>query len=416
MKNIQTTIKYLTLLLSLFIYKVGFTQQYDVAIWGNSLSGINTAIEASERNMKVALIGTTHSNENLSSILSDSILSKKQVKLVSFISEIAKEAGVTAIEVTQNSSLFNSTLKYYFSENTNVEVLQAKELLGVTVEEKNIKEIQIGSLEYSKKTIEANYFINASTQEHFLLKLGVPLLDKGVTEENFTTFYDGELNNAFWESDEAAMSDHPVMKGYYRFSALNAIADKGRARANIQKNSIASNYFQGFLILNTTKDENIKLAILPYTVPFFTLVPQKIDNLLSTEILSVTSLGAQLLSTNTVKIQLGKVAGIAASICNNLETPFKKLPVELLQRELLREKEMLVYFTDISSESPYFDLSQFFALKGYFKETSLNPEGLLDEKTANFWQFLSNKEVKFDEGKTTRGEFLLKLYKKIQKK
>ena len=47
-------------------------------------------------------------------------------------------------------------------------------------------------------------------------------------------------------------------------------------------------------------------------------------------------------------------------------------------QKLLKEKEMLVHFTDISSESPYFELSQHFALKGYFKELKLDTDELLN--------------------------------------
>ena len=65
---------------------------------------------------------------------------------------------------------------------------------------------------------------------------------------------------------------------------------------------------------------------------------------------------------------LGQAAGIAAALAIEKNKSVKELDIEDIQAELLKEKTTLMYFKDITVDSPDFEMVQYMGLRGYITD------------------------------------------------
>lgn len=163
--------------------------------------------------------------------------------------------------------------------------------------------------------------------------------------------------------------------GLYDFSAHDAIVKPGAARTAIHPSTITAAHYaidshalrkrepgkrglDGFLGLGHITS--------PYTVPYGVIVPQKIDGLLVPVAVSATHLGFGTLRMEPCWMAMGQAAGTAAhlAIAGNVEV--RRIDIQQLQRHLLEQNQVLVYYRDLKGDEPYFKAIQYFGARGFF--------------------------------------------------
>jgi hypothetical protein len=173
------------------------------------------------------------------------------------------------------------------------------------------------------------------------------------------------------------------MKGKYFFTAHDALAKDVGGRATIHPSSVtASHYYidsHGVLKRESDRislDGFLSYQADPYTVPYECMVPPNVKNLLAPVPVSGSHLGFSTLRMEPCWMALGQAAGIAASLAITNKTPVQNISVSDLQRQLLNQGAMLVFFKDVKANHPQFKALQYFALKGVISGW----EAKLDEK------------------------------------
>ena len=150
-----------------------------------------------------------------------------------------------------------------------------------------------------------------------------------------------------------------------------------------------------------------------YTVPFGVILPKKVDNLLIPVPASATHVGFSTLRMEPCWMALGQAAGVAAALSIDQNKSVKELDVEDVQSVLMREKATLIYFKDVTIDSPDFEMVQYMGLKGYINGWNADLDKPVDNRTAEQWSAKSGIAIDKFEGKT-RGEVLRAVYTLIK--
>ena len=111
-------------------------------------------------------------------------------------------------------------------------------------------------------------------------------------------------------------------------------------------------------------DGFISYPTVPYTVPYGVIVPKTVTNLLLPVPVSGSHIGFSTLRMEPCWMALGQAAGTAASIAINSKRAVQNIDIKELQEHLLDQKATLVYFRDITPDSPQFKDVQRKALDG----------------------------------------------------
>jgi FAD dependent oxidoreductase len=173
------------------------------------------------------------------------------------------------------------------------------------------------------------------------------------------------------------------MKGEYDFSAHDAVQAPGAARTPIHATTVTAAHYaidshalrkrepgkrslDGFLGLGH--------ITRPYTVPYGVIVPQRVDGLLVPVAVSATHLGFGTLRMEPCWMALGQAAGVAAHLALAGRVAPRAVKVEQLQRALLEQNQVLVYFRDLKGDEPYFKAMQYGAARGFFNLWEAEPE------------------------------------------
>jgi len=152
----------------------------------------------------------------------------------------------------------------------------------------------------------------------------------------------------------------------------------------------------------------------PYSVPYGVIVPKKVDGLLIPVPVSGTHVGFSTLRMEPCWMALGQAAGTAACLAIEQRVPPRKIDVAELQRRLLAQGAVLVYFQDARPGDAHFKALQYFALRGFFP--SSHWQAKLDDPvapgTASDWiqQAGVGQPPAYLPGKTTRGQLLDMLF------
>jgi len=217
--------------------------------------------------------------------------------------------------------------------------------------------------------------------------------------------------------------------GEYLFTAHDALptdGSGGRQRPPVHADSItASHYHLDSHATRKREPGRIALegffslkATVPYTVPYGVMVPKKVDGLLTPVPVSATHIGFSTLRMEPCWMALGQAAGTAASLC--VESPGtvpRDVDIVTLQRRLLKQGAVLIYFGDAPPGGKHYEALQFFALRGFFAMTSWEArlKDPLTESVATRWIRRAGVEPpKHTVDETTRGELLDQLYDRVQ--
>ncbi len=125
---------------------------------------------------------------------------------------------------------------------------------------------------------------------------------------------------------------------------------------------------------------------VPSQIPYGTIVPEGVDNLLVPVALSASHVGFQTIRLEPTWIQLGEAAGIAAAESLERDTTPANLDPTVLQRRLAENGTMLSFFADCDAEGESWTPAiQFLGTKGFFRGYEARPETPLDKRTASAW-------------------------------
>lgn len=126
----------------------------------------------------------------------------------------------------------------------------------------------------------------------------------------------------------------------------------------------------------------------PSCVPYRIMLPagRRLDNLLVCGAVSATHIGFGTLRLEPVWMALGQAAGVAAHLAlvsSPRPISVRSVPIDRLQRLLLRQGQVIAFFTDLPSpESEEFAAVQFFAVRGFFDTYEAQTREQLDKSTA----------------------------------
>lgn len=106
----------------------------------------------------------------------------------------------------------------------------------------------------------------------------------------------------------------------------------------------------------------------PAQVPYRSLLPQEIDNLLVPVALSASHVGWGSIRLEPVWMQTGESTGFAAALAVKAHTTPAALSADLLIRKLASSHVMITFFNDVdvTSNDPQIASSQYFGTKGFF--------------------------------------------------
>jgi hypothetical protein len=108
----------------------------------------------------------------------------------------------------------------------------------------------------------------------------------------------------------------------------------------------------------------------PAQIPYRTLLPQGVDNLLIPVCLSATHVAWGAVRLEPTFMQIGEAAGFAASLSKKQRTTPAQLDPDRLVRELCRHRLMVTFFNkvNVASDDPRLAAAQYFGTKGFFAD------------------------------------------------
>jgi hypothetical protein len=177
--------------------------------------------------------------------------------------------------------------------------------------------------------------------------------------------------------------------------------------------------------------------VAPYQIPYGTLVPRDVENLLVPVAVSSSHVGFCALRLEPIRMSLGEAAGHAAHLVRADRTVVQRVSVAKLQARLHEQGAATIYVSDVPPGHPDFAAVQWWGTQGglrglapapaeprqrganltgqYFEAFPIHEAGLdrpLEESVRTQWMALAKKllipEEKLPpaEGKVTRGEWV----------
>jgi hypothetical protein len=147
----------------------------------------------------------------------------------------------------------------------------------------------------------------------------------------------------------------------------------------------------------------------PYTVPYGVIVPKKVEGLLTPVPVSGTHIGFSTLRMEPCWMALGQAAGVAAAQSIRTDTPLRRLPIEALQAELIRQGAVLIYFRDVTPAHPHYAAIQYWGLRGLLPEWDARPDAALTPEQSAAWLAASGLDLDLPTT-LTRGQALQRLH------
>ena len=126
----------------------------------------------------------------------------------------------------------------------------------------------------------------------------------------------------------------------------------------------------------------------PAQVPYRSLLPVGLDNLLVPVALSASHVGWGSIRLEPVWMQTGEAAGFAASLAVKAQTTPAELNPDTLIRKLAASRVMIAFFNDmdVTSDNPHIPAAQYFATKGFFPTYNARLNEPLTEAVQRTWQ------------------------------
>jgi len=114
----------------------------------------------------------------------------------------------------------------------------------------------------------------------------------------------------------------------------------------------------------------------PFQIPYGTIVPRRLSNLLVPVALSASHVGFSALRLEPTWAMLGQAAGLAAHLAIGGNQAVRAISVPRLQELLHGAGVNTIYASDLTADSPYFRAAQYWGTRGLF-------HGLVDPRTAH---------------------------------
>ena len=123
----------------------------------------------------------------------------------------------------------------------------------------------------------------------------------------------------------------------------------------------------------------------PYQIPYGVIVPKLVDGLLVPVAASTTHVAFATIRLEPTWMALGQAAGTAAHLALEKSISLRAVNVDRLQRELLRQGQVLTYFKDIDRTDAAYAAIQYFGTKGFFPDYFARSKEPVSRGTAREW-------------------------------
>lgn len=195
------------------------------------------------------------------------------------------------------------------------------------------------------------------------------------------------------------------IEGEYVFSALDCTLEPDAERARIHPDAITAAHYQIDSHATRKREDTGKFEgrdclegflgighlTYPYDVPYGVMVPKGVEGLLVPVACSATHMGFGTLRMEPCWMALGQAAGTAAHLAlrrrdrDGAPTPLKRVPLAELQRRLLADRAVLVYFRDVPETHSAARAVQFWAARGFFTSYDARPDAAVTRGQAAVW-------------------------------
>ncbi|WP_294552472.1 FAD-dependent oxidoreductase [uncultured Bacteroides sp.] len=189
-------------------------------------------------------------------------------------------------------------------------------------------------------------------------------------------------------------------EGIYFFTANDALPVSLGQRPPIHKQSIAASHYalDSHAVLKREEGRAhlegfFGYESVPYTIPFGVMASGKVDNLLFPVPVSGSHIGFSTLRMEPCWMALGEAAGIAAAQMIEQKKPAQELDIVTVQQKLIANKATLMYFKDISIDSPDFAMVQYMGVSGYISGWDASLEDMVDKELVKNWAAMSGLKI-----------------------
>ncbi len=183
--------------------------------------------------------------------------------------------------------------------------------------------------------------------------------------------------------------------GEYTLSEKDVVPTDGTARPPVHRDSVVAGEFpiDSFPVQKREKGrEGLEgyLSVLsditrPYQIPYRIIIPLKVERLLVAVAASATHVAFSTVRMEPTWMALGQAAGTAAYISLRLKCRLRDVPVDLLQRLLLRSGQILTYFDDLNPEAQSHAALQYLGVHGCFSDYQAKADKPLSRQTTMSW-------------------------------
>ncbi|MCC6485155.1 MAG: FAD-dependent oxidoreductase [Armatimonadetes bacterium] len=181
--------------------------------------------------------------------------------------------------------------------------------------------------------------------------------------------------------------------GMYNFTAYDLIIKPDMHRTRLQPGSIACGSYE--MDSHATRKYEPGVPVMEgllgvwqhsnvYQIPYGVIVPRKVKNLLVCGAISGTHMGFSTLRMEPCWMAMGQAAGTASNIALKDHVDVPDVEVAKLQRQLLADNAVLMYFEDVPTDNPDSPAIQFFGSR-LLESYQANPAKPLDRATAAIW-------------------------------
>lgn len=210
------------------------------------------------------------------------------------------------------------------------------------------------------------------------------------------------------------------IRGKYVFSEMDAIRHSAHERTPIHSDSIAfaewpmdSHDCNPVRMPGSGNDGEFILAdeTFPSQIPYRCLISDEVKNLLVPVCMSATHVGWGTLRLEPVFVHTGEVAGVAASVCIRDNISPNELNASVLQRELLKKKIVVSYFSDLDlGRTNHSDEAiQYLSTQGFFGGYRAEPDKKLQKKDTQIWQVILDRWIESPESVNSHAGFMSKM-------
>lgn len=186
------------------------------------------------------------------------------------------------------------------------------------------------------------------------------------------------------------------LEGRYMFTEADGRYAKGIERAPINHDAIAiaeypldSHGCTSEKQLGSGRDGNFYASQItrPAQVPYRSILPIGLDNLLVPVPLSATHVAFGMIRLEPTWMHIGEAAGFAAALALERNTPPATLDITVLQRTLVEHGTMLSFFNefDMDTQDTWTEPIQFLGTKGFFNSYNATPDKPLSKSAAKHW-------------------------------